>query len=298
MPSFGENEWIQYGWSENLNWERSYKDDFYIKIPPTLENLSHESALDIAIKCVKKISCTYSPPYHLMCSGGTDSQAMCYAWIKSKIPFNVISIKYVSNDVWWNQHDLVTLEEFANINKLEIDFKEFDVIDFLENDLKDIATKYECPSPQISTHIKMTDLVPSGTIIFSGNFIPNPKPIYLTPALLGLHKLALYKSRKDISVIPFFFLEYLELAYAFNYKCDGTKDDQYLEQGFEIIPQPSKITGFEELKNFYDKYQERIKPIDRLKFANKPSNRVFDLLFRYPYEGSRNHGTRHITSKD
>jgi len=297
MLSFGENGWIKYGWGENLNRERKYKDEFFIKVSPPPENLLNESALDIAIKCVKKISHAYPPPYNLMCSGGTDSQAMCYAWLKSGIPFNIISIKYVSNDVWWNQHDLVTLEEFANINKLEINFKEFDVIDFLENDLKDIATKYECPSPQISTHIKMTDLVPSGTIIFSGNFIPNPKPIYLTPALLGLHKLALYKSRKDISVIPFFFLEYLELAYAFDYNC-LIKNDQYLKHGFEIISQPSKITGFEELKNFYDKYQERIKPIDRLRFANKPSNRVFDLLFRYPYEGLRNHGTLHIISKD
>jgi hypothetical protein len=291
MLSFGENGWIQYGWSKHLNREKKYKDDFYIKFAPAPEKLSNDSPLKIAIRCIEKIAKTYPPPYHLMCSGGTDSQAVCYAWLKSGIPFNIASVKYVSNDIYWNQHDLITLEKFADINKLNIDFKEFDVIHFLENDLKEIVVKYECPSPQISTHIKMTDLVPSGTIIFSGNFIDKRGLTCLTPALLGIHKFSLYKDRTDISIIPFFFLEYPELAYAFLDNEPPNKDNRYLKHGFPIIQQPSNFTGFEELKNFYDKYRERITPFDRLKFSNKPSNRVFDLLFRYPYEDYRNHRT-------
>lgn len=231
-----------------------------------------------------------------MCSGGTDSQAMIYAWLKSGIPFNIISIKYTSNGTWWNQHDLSTLEEFTNLNKLNVEFKEFDIIHFLENELEYISKIYECPSPQISTHIKMTDLVPEGTIIFSGNFIENEKYASLTPALLGLHKFSLYKKRKNINVIPFFFLEYPELAYAFH--GNRLKNAKYLENGFQIIPQPEKFTGFEKLKNFYDKYSERITEKDRLKFSGKRSNRVFDLLFRYPYEGPENYKIIQLTYKE
>lgn len=300
MLSFGENGWIKYGWTEQLNRERNPKDHFYIKFSPQPKKNTNNSVFDIAISCIEKISQTYPPPYNLMCSGGTDSQAVCYAWLKSGIPFNVISVKYVSDGIWWNQHDLVTLEKFSDVNKLKVDYKEFDIIHFLENDLTQVALTYECSSPQISTHIKMTDLVPSGTIIFSGNFIMQKK-MSLTYALLGMHKYSLYKKRKDVSIIPFFFLEYPELAYAFDKDGNGyseIKHNLYNKYGFNVIQQDKKITGFEELKNFYDKYHKRVKAIDRVKFSNKPSKRVFDLLFRYPYEGWENHLEYQLITKE
>jgi hypothetical protein len=298
MLSFGENNWIQYGWSKYLNRVRTRGDNFYINFTLKKPIQISQPALEIAINCVEKISKTYPPPYTLMCSGGTDSQAMIYAWLKSSVPFNVMSIKYISNDTWWNQHDLCTLEEFASINRLTVEFKNFDVIHFLENELDYIANTYECPSPQISTHIKITDLAPSGTIMFSGNFIRAGTPIELSPALMGIHKFSLYKDRKDISIIPFFFLEFPELAYAFDDTRYKDKDQLYLKNGFPIIQPIQKFTGFEELKNFYDKYPTRVIAKDRLKFSNKPSNRVFDLLFRYPYEGVENYRVFHLTCKE
>ena len=59
-----------------------------------------------------------------------------------------------------------------------------------------------------------------------------------------------------------------------------------ISRNLNIIRQPEKFNGFENIKKYYDKYFNRVKPIDRLKFASKPSKRVFDLLFRYPYEGA------------
>jgi hypothetical protein len=294
MLSFGENGWIKYGWTSQLNRERNYKDNLYIKLEPNYTPSSpNELGIDVAVKCVKKISQTYPPPYNLMCSGGTDSQAMIYSWMKSGIPFNIISVKYISNNIWWNHHDLVTLDQFCQVNNLKVEFKDFDIIDFLEHDLYNISKTYECPSPQISTHIKMTDLVPSGTIIFSGNFIERERTT-VTLAQLGVHKFSLYKNRQEISVIPFFFLEYPNLAYAFS-RSIAHKNDNYVENGFPIIPQSEKFTGFEKLKNYYDKYSERVTPKDRLKFAMKPSKRVFDLIFRYPYEGAENYKVIHVT---
>lgn len=298
MTSFGENGWIKYGWSENLNPERTNGDNFYIKFIYDIESLSNQPVITTAIECIKKISETYPPPYNLMCSGGTDSQSMIYLWLKSKVPFNIISVKYISNNIYWNKHDLSTLEQFALVNNLTINFKEFDIINFLENDLNYISKTYNCPSPHISTHIKMTDLVPMGTIIFSGNFIHNKRALALSPALLGLHKFSLTQKRKEISIIPFFFLEYPELAHAFKNFDLVTKNIAYIESGIPIIPQPDKITGFEEVKNYYDKYTNRVTKIERLKFSNKPSKRIFDLLFRYPYEGIKNYKVIQLLSKE
>lgn len=295
MLSFGENGWIKYGWSEQLNREKSAEDNFYIKLIPNVEISPSELAINTAIKCVKKISQNYPPPYNLMCSGGTDSQAMIYAWLKSDIPFNIVSIRYISDNVFWNQADLLTLEQFAETNQLTVDFKDFDVIDFLENQLDYVSNTYECPSPQISTHIKMTDLISHGTIIFSGNYIQRKKSAGLSPALLGLHKFSLFKHRKEISILPFFFLEFPELAYAFTDTDSITKDEGYIKHGFPVIKQSEKMTGFEELKDFYDKYQDRVTAIDRLKFFHKPSKRVFDLVFRYPYEESKNYQVIQLT---
>jgi hypothetical protein len=298
MLSFGKDGWIKYGWTTHLNNEKKFGDNFYIKFSPRPNNLPIRPALDTAVESVKKISQTYPPPYNLMCSGGTDSQAMIYSWLKSDIPFNIISIKYVSDNTWWNQHDLTTLEEFSYIHNLKIDYKDFDIINFLENDLDYVAKRYECPSPHISTYIKMTDLVSSGTIIFSGNYIHKERCVGLTPAILGLHKFSLYKDRADISVIPFFFLEFPELAYAFTDISTVSKEEGYAKHGFPVISQNAKITGFEKLKDLYDKYQSRVPAIDRLKFSNKQSKRVFDLIFRYPYEGSKNYHVVQLTCKE
>jgi hypothetical protein len=143
----------------------------------------------------------------------------------------------------------------------------------------------------------MTDLVSHGTIIFSGNYIQRKKSVGLSPALLGLHKFSLFKNRKEISILPFFFLEFPELAYAFDNTDTMTKDEGYIKHGFPVIKQCGKMTGFEELKDFYDKYQDRVTAIDRLKFSHKPSKRVFDLIFRYPYEGSKNYQVIQLTYK-
>ena len=128
MLALGENGWIKYGWGTSLDNQKQHHDILYINLLPALKNLPADPPLEIAVKCIEKISRTYPPPYNLMCSGGTDSQAMCFAWLKSSIPFNVISIKYVSNNIWWNQHDLITLEKFSYVNSLKVDFKEFDTI--------------------------------------------------------------------------------------------------------------------------------------------------------------------------
>ena len=293
MFKMGTGNWIKYGWGDSLKEE--WSPDESLTMDYTEFDISKLSSdpISAAIEAVEEISKTYPGPYTLMCSGGVDSQAMIWAWHKAGVPFNIVSIRYISDGIFFNQHDLVQLDEFCSKYNFTVNYKDFDLINFLEVDLSEIALKYECASPQFCTHIKMSTLVEQGTIIYSGNYIM-PTIVPIGYSLLGLQR---YAEAENVKLIPCFFLHNPKLAHSFlNIIYDNTSPGNYDKPqpqykiyqiaGFPVIRQPEKFNGFENIKKYYDKYFNRVKPIDRLKFASKPSKRVFDLLFRYPYEGA------------
>lgn len=300
MWQLGENDWIKYGWGKNLSSTWSPGECLYI-------DLSNYSVSDLPIaECAKiaveNIEKTYPGPYTLMCSGGQDSQAMISCWLQANVPFNIVSIRYISEGIFFNEHDLKTLETFAKNQNLTVEYKDFDVINFLENELDFYANEYDCSSPQICTHMKMSELIESGTVLFSGNYISKPEinngNIYgngwaVNYTLFGMHRYSLKISTKNKTIIPFFLAHNSNLAFSFPAPDNTTPAisvtvtyiiNKYHRSDFPIILPPLKYTGFEELKNYYDKYYSRVNTITRLTFAHKPSKRIFDLLFRYPYE--------------
>ena len=190
MWTMGHNDWIKYGWGDDLHntWQRG--DSLVIDFTNGNEPFEKLSPLDAAIDAVNKIVATHPAPYTLMCSGGVDSQAMMWAWLKSGHPFNVVSIKYVSNGTWFNDHDLDTLVQFTEKNNIPVTYYEFDIIDFLENgELQKISVANDCQSPHICTYIKMSQLITSGTILFSGNWL-SPDISGLNYTILGCHRYA------------------------------------------------------------------------------------------------------------
>lgn len=304
MWTMGSNNWIKYGWGEKLSCDWNFDDvlhmDFRNFTPPD----SGTTVEDNAKIAVNNIIKSYPAPYTLMCSGGTDSQAMIWAWMVSKVPFNIVSIRYISEGIFFNEHDLVDLAEYAKKLNLTIEYKDFDVINFLENELPNYANEFDCDSPQICTHMKMSELVDSGTIMFGGNYLGIAKKdnqnkiehgskvhvaIYYTH--LGLHRYSLKKTTETRTIIPFFLLHDPKFTLSFGFVCDTvmnnhTKNTIYMNSGIPVVLPEQKYTGFEKLKDYYDKYYNRVTPYAKLKFSSKPSNRVFDLLFRYPYENT------------
>lgn len=288
MEGLGANDWIKYGWSTKLSSEFTPGEPLVVDCSNYI-SIDYPTALDAAIQTVHTIVREYPAPYTLMCSGGVDSQAMLWAWHKSGQPYTVLSVKYISDSIWFNQHDISTLVQFSELHSIPITYAEFDVIEFLENNLSAVATINECDSPQICTHIQMTNLVPEGTAIFSGNYMSLEFQIPLTYTLLGMHRYARQlKETSKLRVVPFFFLHTPELSHSFKkpstnhtgylYKCDI-----YSYNGFPVIAQSKKYTGFEQLKEYYDRFSDRVSRKARIVYSEKPSNRVFDLLFRYPY---------------
>lgn len=244
--------------------------------------------VEAANLAVNNIMENYKPPYYIMVSGGVDSQATLYAWKLFGKNFIPISVIYDQNHKF-NLNDLSTIIEFSKKQKIDIDFQFFDLLNFYQNDYNKIAFEYECSSPQIAAHIAISKEL-DGTIIYSGTWLSPATSFYDSVQ----HALTLYSRKR--SCVPFFLMSHPDLAYT-GFKFDSrpkgssfqdlyrVKLNQYIDAGFPVIPQESKLTGFELVKDYYDiNYWNLATPKMRIKYNNKTSKRTFDILLRYPYE--------------
>lgn len=244
--------------------------------------------LEAAKLAVENIMKKYPPPYHIMVSGGIDSQATLYSWKlygKNYIPTFV----RFNNDM--NSHDFEELKIFSEQENITIYKIDYDLLEFYNTRYEEMTKEYRCPSPQILAHIDMIKNLP-GTVIMSGNFLSTTffyNSVY--------HALTLESQKRNF--IPFFLLSYPELAYTglvsmaekkfSDVKVIPTTYDYkvllYHRNGFPVIPQKTKQSGFEQVKDYFDKhYANMVSGNSKLKYMNKLSKRTFDLLLRYPYE--------------
>lgn len=244
-------------------------------------------ALGAAHQTIYHIANNYPKPYTLYLSGGVDSQAMLYAWHTSGVEYQTFSAVYNFES---NKSDLVALERFAKLHNIKINFQNFDLINFLETEHDEYANNYICGSPQITTFMKLSDLTPEGTAIFSGNFIHNGH-VWITSNNFGLYH---YGKKSYKSIVPFFFMETMDLAYSFtdNDYTDtitsdyGKKVALYQGHGFPVLPQTSKLNGFEKIKEYYDETPPRQPSVQErmVRTDGQISVRNFDLLYRNKYE--------------
>lgn len=256
----------------------------------TVTNYKNLDVIEACQSTVNNILINYPAPYHIMISGGIDSQAMLYAW-------NLYGKDFIPTTVIYNEkfnlHDIEHIENFTKGKDFKINYLKFDLLSFLQNEYDTYSEEFRCSSPCISAYIKMTENL-NGTVIFAGDFL-SQNGARLTDAILGLYRASLIRK----NLIPYFFLHTPELAYSFlksikkidYYKLSdyNKKVFLYQENGIPVIPQKTKISGFEKVKDYYDEhYYDLIPKLHRLKYANKPSKRTFDLLYRYPYEEKYN----------
>jgi len=276
--------WIKFYWDggdDILHWhaDRNFNIDIsdivYRKLDP----------LESAVRAVNNIVNTYPPPYTLLCSGGIDSHAMIYSWKLANVPFRAVTFIY---DRFMNDHDYPILVDFCKLHNVNLEFKHISHFNFLENELINFSKKYICNSPHITFHIKMAQLITEGTVIFSGQ--PIFKHAGLNYTILGTYR---YKLMERKELVPFFFIEDPELAGSLLYysnNLDHSKEELhslrdyqiksyvYIKSGFSIIPTYKK-SGFEQYKIYYDRFP--ISVFDRLYRKENPSNRAYDMFFRY-----------------
>lgn len=301
MFQFGYNNWIKYGWGEDLSSTDRSSNNLIIDFSNyNIENC-RKNSLDYSAEAIQKVTENYKPPYHLMVSGGIDSQAMILAWKMSNVDFTVNTVRYLSKNIFFNFHDLRTLYDLCSLQGINIREYSLDIINFLNTELKFYSDISECYSPQICTYMKFADLFQSGTLIFSGNICRKQMMTGYSWDQLGLQRYADYldKIQCAVKILPFFLAYTPELNYSFKLKMQtwesGTnafsyinKVNLYKDNGFNVIPQPKKFNGFEELKNFYDNFVVKITKKQKMIYSILPSNRNFDYLFRYSL------GTQHL----
>jgi hypothetical protein len=297
-------DWIKLSFSDSTDIFRCYP-----RLPLTA-NCSgiaseHLSPIEESIIAVEKIVANYPAPYYLCVSGGMDSQAMLYAWIRSGVPFTPVSFTYNED---YNARDLYPLKLFAAKYNLEVQYINIDYFHFLNFEMIDFCKKYICNSPQITAHLKFHEYFQDGTVVHSGS--PMTNVVFFNNTHLALYR---YKLRSRANLIPYFLIETPELAAAFKdmflyvtesrkAKTDYSLEDDYSikatiykKSGFDVIPS-LKLTGFERYKDYYDQFPDIVSRQDRIKYGKYPSRRVFDLKFRYPLFEINKYNERTITT--
>jgi len=268
----------------------SDNSEYFLKISRP-KNIVYKNSLEIAHSTIAEIIKKYPPPYTLCISGGVDSQAMLYAWHTSGVPYQTCSVRY-NNDL--NDHDLITLRQFSERENIKINYIDFDVLAFLENEYIEYVHRYRCGSPHFCTYMKFSEIIEEGTVLFSGTPVD---PTRLLSNLFGTNELSLYRyaKLKQRHMIGYFFLETKDIAWSLNKPetfteiskgcINRAKIELLWHSGYPVIPQWDKITGFEKIKDYYDiNMKDRVTAKDRLARGFNGSTRVFDLLLRNKYE--------------
>jgi len=279
-------DWITQRWDDR---DQKYLLDFSQRTQP-VGILGVEAAVCAVNEIVKK----YPAPYTLMLSGGADSQALAYVWKLSGKEFQTLTVRYTGyNDEFFNEHDLMCIDDWARLHQIPRTYKNFNVPEFLEGEYTSYAKSYTCASPQITTYMKMSEMVQEGTVIFSGN--PVFKKIGedfwesgITYSILGLDR---YRKLTKKSLVPFFFVHTPDLVSAFietakNYEMFlpyfKNKWCYYMLNGIPVKPYIQKYSGFEGLKDYYEQYKNTIDIKTKLKYSGRSSPWYFDINFRYP----------------
>lgn len=283
-----------------FNVEEKEKDIF---IDLSESKRTHLSPLEATKIFIKKISKDYPAPYTIMASGGIDSQATIQSWLNSGVEFNIVSFKF-ENDL--NSHDLETLDKLSAKLGISVEYQNFNIIEFLENNLTDYAKKYNCASPQICSHMSWVDQIKEGTVVMSGS-CPFLWGIEFTYDLFPMFN---YINQTKKNLIPFFFLHDIDVCNSFLSIQDATlhstinvkqkvayqkKIQIYRDSGFDILPQKEKYSGFELVKNIYDTKLHLTSPREKLKWQSMSSKRIFDIIFRYRLHDLINRPNKTIT---
>lgn len=240
------------------------------------------NSTECVLDAVHQITKTHSPPYTLLVSGGTDSQAMLYAWKLSGVPFRAVHYSYCDLNV----HDRVTLRQFSARERIPIERANFDALNFIRSEeLVEYAKRFDCVSPQLLTYIKMIQQH-TETVIMSGNFF-NGSDLGINYTLLSLDR---YRQSSKTNFVPFFFCSTPSLTYITDYIDSSNgyhdrtdlykfKNSVYNSFGAQIIPQEKAYTGFELIKDICDDME--VPPSLQVKYKDKDSKRAFDIFYRY-----------------
>lgn len=250
-------------------------------------------------------------PYPALCfSGGVDSQAMLHCFAEADVEAHVIIFTF--ND-GLNKHD----SDHAKMYCLEHDIPyreiEFDVMSFLARDNTDVTRTYGNISPHFNTHYRFVEILTHlgyTGVCFGGQAPDRNLGSYGNNLSKNVMHWANISDRFQIANQGSFLSFSPELAWAITLSTPSLDNPDYTDStklkenytlykeleneryhlkvkgfesmGFSIIPQETKFTGFELLKEYFEK--------------QTGDGWSFERQFRYPLsrlDGGRYNKDRH-----
>lgn len=276
MPEFYENWYEPEIVGDSLNWNLNLSAD-------KIESINPDKIWDYSVESVKILQKELGEKPALCLSGGIDSQVMVDCFIRADAIFDVVIMRFPEN---LNLHDIKTAIEFCDSRQLKYKFIDVDVISFLNRELLTFAGKYDVSSPQFATHFKMFEILQQqgySSAVCGGNTLVNSSNGWTCPTTKEQNDWRDYSIRSKFYVMGDFLSYFwkfslllscnLEKSFIADTKNLGVLsslnnyDDMLLEKykiktagyrsaGFDIIPQETKLTGFERVKEEYKKQND------------------------------------------
>lgn len=249
----------------------------------------------------------------LLMSGGVDSEAMALPFVHLKIPFRVVIGRY---QFGLNEPDFKHAVSFCESHSVKYEFIDVELDDFFLNKQLHLqyAYDYGCRSPQLAIHLHLMGQIQGIPILAS-----NPTDIILLPHLakpiLGFpgepHACyARYLKQHSRVGIPYFFHSTPELVFSFfrtlKFQTELEQMLSFLDQetpastqapltsyldkivkyrqaGFQVFARDFKRTGFEEVKEYFQKqYPDTIDPFNTIFRSQMEQLKPYPKIYHRP----------------
>ena len=283
-----ENEWMYptlvnnklFVWKINEEAERRIKQEHSFWTDELLRSNLLESTFQLGRSLGDNI--------FVALSGGSDSQCACLALQQAGVSFTAAILKFDSD---FNKVDVDSAVNFCETYNIKYITHDIDIMGFLAKELPIFVDRYQCPSPQISTHLWFYEQLiknynPS-SIVCGGHAPYIRKDIWSFGSTRSQSAWMTFKDVNNFNIIGNYRGHSFDIAIAFmiahkntlemnpdeDNRCPilyASKIQGMYNLGFNVLPQAKKMTGFEEIKIML---KEKVKA----KF-------VFDKWYRDPYK--------------
>jgi hypothetical protein len=211
-------------------------------------------------------------------SGGIDSQAAINIWKEQDFPFTAVTFDFGNN---FNQKELFDAVSFADFLKIPIKVIKLDIMRFLLRDLYEFSQRYQMASPQFCVHAYFLETIRSlgytGAVFGGNGFTIVDDVIKFQLTRVQLLDLENYSRISGFPVIPSFLSFDRDLCLDLLLSTDNINSNDttiheeryqnkikcYKSLDLKIIPQESKKTGFEELKEYYNSINNSVWAFER-----------------------------------
>lgn len=201
-------------------------------------------------------------------SGGIDSQAAYLLWYSQTSSIDIAVFEF---DYGLNQDEVNDAVKFAEKYGLKINRIKYNVLRFLEHELKSYAEAHNISSPQFAIHCKFLNILReqgyTGAVFGGNGLVIESQNVYFSSTRAQLLDLNNFENT-GFAVIPNFlsFNKFLCIKLALCTPLlphtDNIKDQlaaryqnkisTYHNLNLNVLPQTEKKTGFEQLKDHYN----------------------------------------------